>query len=62
MAKINVRIQGTDKVTIDFRSDGSQDLREGDGKPVVSSGNPKDRTAVVHGTVPGTTINFQSPA
>ena len=62
MPKINVRIQGTDKVNIVFRSDGEQDLREGEGKPVVSSGDPKARTAVVHGTVPGTTINFQSPA
>ena len=60
--KVNVNVQATDKVQIIFRSTGDQDLRVGEGIPVVSSGNAKDRTAVVHGTVPGTTIIVHNPA
>jgi hypothetical protein len=62
MAKTNVTVVGTDKVNIIFRSTGEQDLKAGEGMPVVSTGTAKDRTAVVHGTVPGSTVNIQNPA
>jgi hypothetical protein len=62
MAKVNVRVRGTDNVVIDFRSTGEQDLRASEGKPVVATGSAKDRTAVVHGNVPGSSILIDNPA
>jgi hypothetical protein len=58
----NVTVTGTDKVNIVFRSTGDQDLKVGEGVPVVSTGNAKDKTAVVHGTILSTSINIQNPA
>jgi hypothetical protein len=62
MAKVNVRVRGTDNVIIDFRSTGETDLKAGEGVPVVATGSPKDRTAQVHGTLLNTSINIQNPA
>jgi hypothetical protein len=58
----NVTIIGTDKVQIVFRSTGEQDLKVGEGVPVVSSGSKVNQNAQAHGTVPGTSILFHSPA
>ena len=57
----NVNVQATDRVIV-FRSTGDLDLRAGEGVPVVSTGNAKDKTAVVHGTILSTSINIQNPA
>jgi hypothetical protein len=57
----NVNIQATDRVIV-FRSTGDQDLRAGEGTPVVSSGSKVNGNAQAHGTVPGTSILFHSPA
>jgi len=65
MAKVtgtNVTITGTDKVQIIFRSTGDQDLKDKEGVPVVSSGTKVNGNAQAHGTVPGTSILFHSPA
>jgi hypothetical protein len=58
----NVTITGTDKVQIIFRSTGDQDLRVGEGVPVVSSGSKVNGNAQAHGTVPGTSILVHNPA
>jgi hypothetical protein len=58
----NVTVTGTDKTQVVFLEKGEFSLRLGEGIPVVSTGNPKDKTAVVHGTVPGTTIVAHNPA
>jgi hypothetical protein len=58
----NVIVVGTDKVNITFLEKGEFPLRPGEGVPVVSTGNAKDKTAVVHGTILSTSINIQNPA
>jgi hypothetical protein len=62
MMSKNVTVSGTDKVQVVFLEKGEFSLRSGEGIPVVSTGNAKDKTAVVHGTVPGTTIIAHNPA
>jgi hypothetical protein len=57
----NVNVQATDRVIV-FRSTGESDLRVGEGVPVVSSGSKVNGNAQAHGTVPGTSILFHSPA
>ena len=47
----NVTVVGTDKVNITFLEKGEFSLRPGEGIPVVSTGNAKDQTAVVRGTM-----------
>jgi hypothetical protein len=58
----NVTVIGADKVQVQFLERGEFGLRPGEGMPIVSTGNAKDKTATVHGTVPGSSVNFQSPA
>ena len=58
----NVTVVGTDKVNITFLEKGEFSLRPGEGIPVVSTGNAKDQTAVVRGTIVGTSISIQNPA
>jgi hypothetical protein len=58
----NVNVSGTDKVQVVFLEKGEFPLRNGEGVPVVSTGNAKDKTAVVHGTILSTSINIQNPA
>jgi hypothetical protein len=58
----NVTVVGTHGVQVVFLEKGEFPLRGGEGMVVVSTGNAKDRTAVVHGTVPGTTIVAHNPA
>jgi hypothetical protein len=57
----NVNVQATDRVIV-FRSTGDQDLRVSEGVPVVSSGSKVNGNVQAHGTVPGTSILFHSPA
>lgn len=48
-----VKISAIDR-NIEFNSNGETDLKAGEGVPVVATGNPKDKTATVHGvTAPG---------
>lgn len=57
----NVNINHTDRQII-FRSTGETELKAGEGVPVTATGNPKDKTAQVHGTtVPGSVL-IQNPA
>jgi len=56
----NVTVTGTDKVQIIFRSAGEQDLKVGEGIPVVSTGNKVNGNAQAHGSVAG--ILVQNPA
>jgi hypothetical protein len=58
----NVNVQGSGNQQIIFRSTGDQDLRAGEGVPAVSTGNPKDKNATVHGTVPGSSVFINNPA
>lgn len=58
----NVTVVGTHGSQVVFLEKGEFPLRNGEGWAVVSTGNAKDRTAVVHGTVPGTTIILDNPA
>jgi hypothetical protein len=58
----NVTVSGTDKVQVVFLEKGEFPLRAGEGTAVVSTGNAKDKTAVVHGTIPGSTVVMHSPA
>jgi hypothetical protein len=65
MAKLtgtNVTVTATDKIQIIFRSTGDQDLKLNEGTPAVATGNLKDKTATVHGTVPGSTVLIHNPA
>jgi hypothetical protein len=57
--KINVNVPVTDRVIV-FRSTGDQDLRVGEGVPLVSSGSKVNGYAQVHGSVAG--ILVQNPA
>jgi hypothetical protein len=58
----NVTVIGTHGVQVVFLEKGEFPLRNGEGMAVVSTGNAKDKTAVVHGTIPNTSVIMHSPA
>jgi hypothetical protein len=46
----NVTVSGTDKVQVVFSSPGETPSNPSAGKPIVVTGNPKDKNATVHGS------------
>jgi hypothetical protein len=42
---------------IQFNSAGETELKAGEGVPVTATGNPKDKNAMVHGTVAGVLVH-----
>jgi hypothetical protein len=61
VSNTRVRVLVVDR-NIEFNSSGEQDLKVGEGIPVVSSGSKVNGNATAHGTVPGTSILIHSPA
>jgi hypothetical protein len=57
----NVNILAIDR-NIQFKSTGETDLKAGEGVPVVATGNPKDKTATVHGTTTPGGVLIHNPA
>ena len=53
----NVNVQASSNQQIIFRSTGETDLRASEGKPVVATGNPKDKNPVVHGSTVGNVVD-----
>lgn len=57
LAHVKTTISGS---AIDTK--GSSPASTSAGKPIVSTGDPKTQTAVVHGQVPGSTVIIDNPA
>lgn len=57
MADVHVTV-----TTSTIHNPGQTILHVGAGMPVVATGSTKDKTAVVHGQVAGTSVIFHSPA
>jgi len=56
VANTKVKVFALDR-NIEFNSAGETELKLNEGQPVVSTGNPKDRTAAVHGSVAGILVH-----
>jgi hypothetical protein len=63
MPEVHTTINGPrNEVSIVFHNPGRTADQPGAGVPVVSTGTPLNKNAVVHGQIPGTSIIFNSPA